>query len=188
MNADSIVSHNGADVANGGSIGRTVFPLAGRKKNNVIGSVHDQVVDAENCDFRPKTSSSYYNESVGPYVNPKGKRLEYYWIPGRQIPKASQPIPKNGSMSVNTRRDALMWLGGYKASSHDIYIGQNESRVNEANKSSDEFQMNMSATKNIFYLDDYVLEAGETYYWRVDAISRPHAHPIKGNVWQFITE
>ena len=39
------------------------------------------------------------------------KYARNYWIPGRQIEKASSPVPVDGSVTVRTEfRDSLMWL------------------------------------------------------------------------------
>ena len=78
LNANSSVSYNDADVANSGCRREVIFPLAGRKLHNVISSVHDQVVDADNCYFRAKLSSQYDKEDIGPYSIHKGRQIKYY--------------------------------------------------------------------------------------------------------------
>ena len=102
INKDTVVLRNAADVANGGKKKkkpRGTYPLAGKLVQfNMIGNVRPEVVDADNLDFRPREDSKYNKDMVGPYrYDPKSK---YYWIPGRQLYKASTPVPPDGSTTV----------------------------------------------------------------------------------------
>ena len=104
INRNSEVVKNAADVANGGKRKRPrgTYPLAGKTvKFNSIGEVRPEVMDADNLDFRPRNGSAYVEHQAGPYLyNPQGK---YYWIPGRQLYKASTPVPPDGSKTVKVR-------------------------------------------------------------------------------------
>ena len=87
MNQETVVVQNAADVANGG---KSDWPLAGRVRFNVVGDVREAVVDTDNLDFRP--------HNLGPYrYHPSSN---FYWIPGRQLYKASTPVPPDGSSTV----------------------------------------------------------------------------------------
>ena len=95
MNQQTVIQQNAADFANGG---RSSWSLPGRVINNTIGPVRPQVVDADNLDFRPIETSAYNAQNVGPYRYDPSSR--FYWIPGRQLYKASTPVPPDGSTTV----------------------------------------------------------------------------------------
>ena len=99
MNTQSVVLRNAADEANGVRIKGRTYPLPGRLVNfNIEGNVRYNLVDIDNMDFRPRSNSTYNMHKVGPYVyDPSSK---HYWIPGRQLYKASTPIPPDGSDTV----------------------------------------------------------------------------------------
>ena len=101
INKETVVLRNAADVANGGKKKkpRGTYPLAGKLVQfNMIGNVRPEVVDADNLDFRPRKDSKYNKDMAGPYrYDPNSK---YYWIPGRQLYKASTPVPPDGSTTV----------------------------------------------------------------------------------------
>ena len=68
---------------------------------NLVGDVQQEVVDLNNLDFRPRKDSRYNKDKVGPYLyDPSSK---YYWIPGRQLYKASTPVPRDGSITVKVK-------------------------------------------------------------------------------------
>lgn len=102
MNQKTVIRQNAADVANGG---RSSWPLPGIKTKNVIGPVRPEVMDADNLDFRPRVTSKYNADSVGPYRYDPRNRI--YWIPGRQLYKADTPVPPNGSTTVKVRSKLL---------------------------------------------------------------------------------
>ena len=98
INKHSVVLRNAADVANGGK----GHPLAGsREEFNIAGNVREQVVDADNLDFRPHKGSRYIKDNVGPYRY--DRRGKYYWIPGRQLYKTSTPVPPDRSTTVKVK-------------------------------------------------------------------------------------
>ena len=101
INKETVVLRNAADVANGGKKKklRGTYPLAGKLVQfNMMGNVRPELVDAYNLDFRPGKNSKYNQDMVGPYCY--DPNIKYYWIPGRQIYKASTPVPPDGSTSV----------------------------------------------------------------------------------------
>ena len=126
----AVVLRNAADVANGGKKKKTSggkrktqfgakrrkpgrrYPLAGKDvRFNKEGDVRREVVDADNFDFRPRKGSRYNEDMVGPYrYDPSSK---YYWIPGRQLYKASTPVPPDGSttVKVNVTKNSLSVKG-----------------------------------------------------------------------------
>ncbi len=79
-----------------------------------------------------------------------------------------------------------MWLNAYKASSHMVYFGEDQSAVEQASKESAQYQGEF--THNIF--TPKKLKAGKSYYWRVDALfeGKSEGKVIKGDVWSFTVE
>ncbi|MDP6542736.1 MAG: right-handed parallel beta-helix repeat-containing protein [Phycisphaerae bacterium] len=134
------------------------------------------LVNVEAFDFRPAAGSKLID--VGAYQ----RQAENYWIPGRQAPRASMPIPGDES-KVPAKDIALMWLGGYKAVSFDVYVGTDKRGVSAAARKSKEFKGNR--TTNIH--KPTALKPGQTLYWRIDSVGPKRT--VKGDVWKLaITE
>jgi len=185
INANSIFVRNLADTANGGKMFKdgkrvkplTVWPLnAGFQADNIVDpDVKSLLRDPENLDFRPVDGSV----TAGPYSY--DPRLSTYWIPGRQIYKASSPVPPNGARRVvAAHRDALMWLNALDCETHLVYFGTNEAGVIAADDTCTEFKVTDGG--NVVYLTEN-LEAGKKYFWRVDALCPDGM--VKGDVWKF---
>ena len=138
--------------------------------------------DPDNLDFRPRQGSELVDAGsteVGMKLDYLGKApdigpYEYgakdYRIPGRQVDRASRPIPPNCSTTVKADAD-LMWLGGRKAVRHRIHVG-----VGGADLTFRREQKN-----NIF--DPGPLEPGASYRWRIDTVTNEGV--LKGDVWVF---
>ncbi len=161
---------------------------------NILGkNIRTQLRDPDNLDFRPKAGSELVDAGIiiqnindhflgkAPDIGPYEFGDVNYWIPGYQAPHASTPIPPDGAINVKVDAD-LMWLQGYKATSHDIYFGTDSTRVALANRKAPEFKGNLK--NNIF--SPGFLERGKIYYWRIDAIRESKV--IKGTVWKFQVE
>ena len=187
INRYSTTIGNVADVANGGKIwknGRmvkpvTVRPMNGITSNNVIDrNIKNSLHDPNNEDFRPLTNSI----SVGPY--PYDSSSKNYWIPGRQLYKASSPVPPNGADQVRAaQRDSLMWLNGYGCDTHDVYLGKDSDVVARAGRGSSEY-LGTVKDGNVMYLKKGVV-VGVKYYWRVDVMCLGKV--FTGDVWNFTT-
>jgi hypothetical protein len=175
-------------------------PLPGIASHNWTGlerkaEVRTQLRDPDNFDFRPKADSELVDAGsteVGikldylgdaPDIGPYEYGDKNYWIAGRQGPRASVPIPPDGTTTAKIDAD-LMWLKAYKTELHDVYFGSSEKAVSAATKKSKEYKA--SQTSNIFDPAAGNLEHGKTYYWRIDAVK--NGNVIKGNVWSFTTE
>ena len=185
FNHYSVVLRNAADRANGGRHKKKVYPLAGGVvKDNVVGKIREEVVDADNLDFRPRPGSRYIENKAGPYIyDPK---MTHYWIPGRQLYKACTPVPPNGSTTVAADRDALMWLNAYGANTHHVYMGHTQEAVSNASPESAEYKGVVAGGGNVFYFKES-LQPRTEYFWRVDAeLSADVVY--KGDVWSFITK
>jgi len=91
------------------------------------------------------------------------------------MPKiAWQPYPPDGARFVDPDAD-LSWSPGWGARLHYVYFGDNFDDVSQATGAA-------SQTAATFALD--TLEAGKTYYWRVDELDEA-ALVHKGEVWSF---
>lgn len=158
-----------------------------QEKDNLL---EDQLRDVVNRDFRPVIGGEIVDaafddpEFTGDYSGyaPDIGAYEFgdslYWIPGYRFPHASSPVPSDGGTSSYEFVD-LLWLEGYRALSHDVYFGSSDSLVRFAGKGSPEYKSTQRS--NIF--NPGALEAGQKYYWRIDAQSAEGS--VKGDVWSF---
>jgi len=103
------------------------------------------------------------------------------------ISKASEPTPSDGSIHPDTWAN-LTWVPGAYALSHDIYLGENFTDVNDGTEST--FQGNQADTFVVAGFPGFTypdgLVPGTTYYWRIDEVNDidPNS-PWKGDVWSF---
>ena len=160
--------------------------------------VRSQLRDPDNLDFRPKSGSSLVDGGApiagkslpfigkAPDIGPYEFGAKDYWIPGFKAASASVPVPRYGATHVKFNAD-LMWLNGYRARSHDVYIGEERAKVASANKKSLLYQGNY--IHNI--VSPRTLMAGKTYFWRVDVLQQSKIikdKVTKGKVWSFTVE
>jgi len=103
--------------------------------------------------------------------------------------KASNPNPEDGAIHEDTWVN-LSWSPGDSAVSHDVYLGDNFSAVNEATPASELFRGNQTLTFYMAGIPGFAypegLVPGTTYYWRIDEVNNPDPNsPWKGDVWSF---
>jgi len=108
---------------------------------------------------------------------------------GEVWPYAYGPDPEDGAMNAATWA-TLSWKPGGLAVSHDIYMGEDFTDVNEATRDSDLFRGNQTDLFTIAGFSGYpypdVLVPGTTYYWRIDEVNEAEPNsPWKGDVWSF---
>ena len=108
---------------------------------------------------------------------------------GADYPFARGPDPKDGTLHADTWVN-LSWLPGDSAVSHDVYLGDNVSDVENATRDSDVFRGNQTSTFMVVGFPGFAypdgLVAGTTYYWRVDEVNEADPNsPWKGPVWSF---
>ncbi|GAG17640.1 unnamed protein product, partial [marine sediment metagenome] len=147
-NTNSITRNNCGGTITGwhdGSGGLSDVP--GTKSNNWEGDLATQLIDPDNFDFRLKAGSElidagYVISGITDGYNgsaPDIGAYEYgdpnYWIPGYQAEGASTPIPPDGTTAPSVDAD-LMWLGGYKGISYDVYFGTDYNSVADADHNS----------------------------------------------------
>jgi len=182
-NANSEIFANAADTISGHRSKRRAptAPFPGKQRNNWIGytfdpqrATRDELRDPENLDFRPKPGSVLAAKGIGAYPT----EASHYWIPGRQLDRATRSIPPDGAASVRADAD-LIWLEGIDAVRHEVYHGPDRQAVASAAPDSPEHQ---GTFKNNI-CSPGTLKPGQTYYWRVDAVTRKGIR--KGHVWSF---
>jgi len=101
-------------------------------------------------------------------------------------PSASEPDPVDEKRDVP--RDAVLkWKGGTGAVSHDVYLGKMFAVVDQATTAIDPLGVYKGRVDLSTFAVPERLEFGQTYYWRVDAVSASNAIS-KGDVWSFTAE
>lgn len=198
-NNDTIVENNAAAVANGGQNAHNWGPkpkweLAGIKENNYVGlDLKTLLVDFENQDFRPKSSSVFMQEGtgdmlgevtgnrIGPYPA-LGEDIKQYLIPGQKLELASHPIPNDGS--IVSERDVVMFRPGFRCKSHKVYV----SAAKEAVPTTPTKILSKDANgehNNVVVIN--ATEAGK-YKWRVDCECEETGRMRRGTTWSFIVQ
>lgn len=108
---------------------------------------------------------------IGPY--------EYgdknYWIPGRQLDKASRPIPPRGATGIKLDAD-LMWLPGREVRENRVFTGTDPNAL----------ELRSVQDNNIFVMREPP-SAGATLYWRVDTVIAG-GQVLPGDIWHFTTD
>jgi len=177
---------------------RVKFPVPGIVDHNFDGvtlgvDIRTQLRDVDNLDFRPKADSQLIDAGAkikgktnfflgkAPDIGPYEYGALDYWIPGFHDKIASNPVPPALSTTVKSDAD-LMWLNAYQATKHQVYFGEEQKSVDQANTKSPQYQGEFK--HNIF--TPRKLTSGKSYYWRVDAIVEGQV--IKGDVWSFAVE
>jgi len=97
--------------------------------------------------------------------------------------------PKDGAIHVDTWA-TLSWRPGDFAVSHDVYLGDEMSAVEDASQDSEVFRGNQISTFYVAGFPGYAypngLVPGVTYYWRIDEVNEADPNsPWKGEVWSF---
>jgi len=92
--------------------------------------------------------------------------------------KADKPQPSDSGV-ITTTVVTLSWRFGQTADSHHVYTGENLEDVENGTGGTDK-----GLTKlNTYLLEN--LEAGKTYYWRVDEVETDGVTVHTGAVWSF---
>jgi hypothetical protein len=109
---------------------------------------------------------------------------------GGGFPLASSPTPRDGTILEDTWV-TLSWSPGDSAVSHDVYLGDNFSDVDQATRDSDVFRGNQTSTFYVAGFPGYAypdgLVPGTTYYWRIDEVNEADPNsPWKGPIWSFL--
>jgi Concanavalin A-like lectin/glucanases superfamily len=110
------------------------------------------------------------------------------WI-GKPWPYAFAPNPADGTEHADTWV-SLSWKPGAFVVSHDVYLGEDFTDVNNATRDSDLFRGNQTTDFYVAGFPGYAypdgLVPGTTYYWRIDEVNDAEPNsPWKGDVWSF---
>jgi hypothetical protein len=113
------------------------------------------------------------------------------YVPDRigGLMQAYDPTPEDGTLHPGTWV-TLSWKPGDKAVSHDVYLGDNFSDVEQATADSDVFRGNQMTDYYVAGFPGFAypdgLVPGTTYYWRIDEVNDADPNsPWKGDVWSF---
>jgi hypothetical protein len=134
--------------------------------------------DPDNLDFRPQVGSFLGETCIGAYSSALSHGDEYL-IAGAMAWRASTPVPPDGATNVKEDAD-LMFLTGLEAVGHKVYAGTSPTSL--------ALLGSLEGVANIFTPSEggFVLAAGATVYWRVDAYDAVHER--EGPVWSFTVE
>lgn len=97
--------------------------------------------------------------------------------------RAHHPNPADGQSSVPLENAQLSWDAAEGSKKHRVYLGLDRQAVEKANKYTDEYLGNTSATHFV----PQTLQLETTYYWRVDEYDRRDSLVSKGDIWSFTT-
>ncbi|TDW47909.1 hypothetical protein EV144_104195 [Flavobacterium sp. 270] len=180
--------HNAFDVITG----KTFSPI----KIYVNGKLAETVNASQRANAKIDASMAYINFTavkgkdvvvrfeIDPTTNPDV--VKQIVINGFEIDtpnlmnQARTPIPANRDEHVADKNIILKWDASKNAVTHQLYFGENENAVANANQSSKEFKGKLTETSfpigNLYSLS--------TYYWRVDEIDSK-GNITLGNVWSF---
>jgi glucuronoarabinoxylan endo-1,4-beta-xylanase len=100
---------------------------------------------------------------------------------------AHHPVPVDGAEDVPV--DVILeWKKGGYAEKHDVYLGTDEAKVTDANRSNPLGVLVSEGQEPNTYDPPELLDLNTTYYWRIDEVnSAPDYTIFKGEVWSFMT-
>jgi glucuronoarabinoxylan endo-1,4-beta-xylanase len=100
---------------------------------------------------------------------------------------SQHPIPVDGAEGVPI--DVILaWKGSVCADKHDVYLGTDEAKVTDANRSNPLGVLVDPNHLTTTYTPVEFLDLNTTYYWRIDEVNATPDHTIfKGEVWSFKT-
>ncbi len=95
------------------------------------------------------------------------------------------PDPANGAVDIK-QTPILIWTPGVYAVSHQVYFGNDQATVRNADTGSPEYKDAGDLGAESY--DPGKLEWDTTYYWRIDEANNVNPDsPWTGNVWSFTT-
>jgi hypothetical protein len=95
------------------------------------------------------------------------------------------PDPSNGAVDIK-QTPILTWTPGVYAVSHQVYFGNGQEAVRNADTGSPEYKDAGDLGSESY--DPGKLEWNTTYYWRIDEANNVNPDsPWTGNVWSFTT-
>ena len=96
-------------------------------------------------------------------------------------PRATNPSPSNGATGMGL--PLLQWAASDLTALQYVYVGTDRAAVEVAEVSSPEYK-GAKATTDSVYFDPVPIQAGTTYFWRIDQVDAGGI-VFKGDVWSF---
>jgi len=131
--------------------------------------------------YNPLDESAYSDDL--PVIEATNPGIDLSYDPS---PWAFGPRPYDGAHDV-AQALLLLWTSGAYTARHDVYFGENEQAVADANAST----TGIYRGKQDLDLTSYEpgpLEPNKTYYWRVDEVNEAESWEfVPGSVWSFTT-
>ena len=127
-------------------------------------------------------SESAYTDDL-PAIEANNPGIDLSFDPS---PWAFGPRPHSGAIDV-AQAPLLLWTSGAYTAGHDVYFGEDEQAVADANVES----TGVYRGRHDLALTEYdpgSLDPNKTYYWRVDEVNEAESWQfIAGTVWRFTT-
>jgi hypothetical protein len=131
--------------------------------------------------YNPLDEDAYSDEL--PVIERNNPGIDLSYDPS---PWAFSPRPYDGAADV-TQSPVLLWTTGAYTGRHDVYFGESEQAVADANTETDGIYRGRQDLMLVAY-DPAALEPNRTYYWRVDEVNEAESwESIPGSVWSFTT-
>ncbi len=129
-------------------------------------------------------SDSYIAMGVGATPQSGALDIDFFgYQPGIYAPdgvfKAGSPSPADGEMAAPASVPLFRWSAGLNGVLHKLYLGTSPELTEE--------NLAMPSMPAMVYYHPPGLEAGQTYYWRVDEI-QADGTVTEGDVWSFMTQ
>ncbi|MBN2182241.1 MAG: hypothetical protein JW715_10030, partial [Sedimentisphaerales bacterium] len=152
------------------------------------------VEGVEIIDPSPGADGNYFDEytvtvtvadgrlTVAPYTRSDWPITKICFIEIVDIRVALPVSPTNDSVLTSTSV-TLEWLAGVDAIQHDVYIGDDFDKVNEATTSTPDIYKGRQSELVYPATGTLELEPGKTYYWRIDEFDGTNI--IKGGISRF---
>ena len=195
-NAWSTVANNLADSIYGQWNAKPLGPIKTFSNNTAAFNPTADLVNPAWFDFRPASGATAIIDSgvavegitgkvVGktPDIGAYERGDSIYWIPGRRLAKASNPIVPDQATNVPADRDVLMWKPAYNATTHKVTFATSRAELDQTKEQT--VQKIFNGEDNVFTLPH--LTAGTSYFWRVDAVLADKS-VVNGDVWTFATQ
>jgi hypothetical protein len=150
------------------------------KGNQLLGDETFSPPDGVAGSLAPNTQFFWRIDELGIGGTRKGTIWNFRTGPG----KAVSPQPADGAEDVDPTTN-LVWTAGAGASTHDVYLGTDESAVEMATLASTGiFRGNQGSTT---FNPPTDLDANTAYYWRIDEVAADGVTRTTGDVWTFMT-
>jgi len=195
-NSHSTVVNNLADSIYGWWFSKPLGPIKVFSNNSVAFNPAKDLVNADWYDFRSASGATAMIDGACAVEGITGKVVDsapdigayergdsIYWIPGRRLAKASNPIVPDQATNVPADRDVLMWKPAYNATTHKVTFATSRAELDQTKEQT--VQKIFNGEDNVFTLPH--LTAGTSYFWRVDAVLADKS-VVNGDVWTFATQ